>query len=407
MVAPPAPPLEAKILVVDDERGVRDFLNTLLGKQGYEIVLRENAQTILDDLKDVEPDLLLIDVMMPGKDGFTALKELREVYREEDLPVIMLTALDSREDAIRGFRLGASDYLTKPPKLRELLERVDTQLRMHAKSDDTMLGHYRLHECIGTGGMAYVYRAEDTELGMDVALKVVRREFADDPGFLERLEREAEHVSRVMHDNVIRFMGLEKLDQTMAIVLEFLEGRTLHDLYVSPAQAARLGAGAARGLAAIHAAGLVHRDIKPDNIFLTNAGVVKIFDLGIASATEEERLTQHGHVAGTPSYMSPERMRGDITAAADAYALGCVLYELTTGAPAFAYDMPLDDLWAAKRKSPPRISERVVVDPELDQLVADLMHEKPKKRPNDLDDVADRLETMAERLFAEEPAIEL
>jgi serine/threonine protein kinase len=369
----PPTPQNATILVVDDEESVRTFLQILLTKQGYDVVLREDARDLVDALRTTKPDLVLLDVMMPGVNGFDALANVREHFGELELPIIMLTARDSREDAVLGFRLGANDYLAKPPALRDLLERVNIQIKLHAAEGPRRLGQYELFERIGEGGMAYVYRARDVELDMIVALKVVRREHADDQEFLIRLRREADHLASILHPNVIRFLGVEELGQTVGLAVEFLEGRTLYGLVANERLAARIGRDVARGLLALHEAGLVHRDIKPDNIFLTDDGTTKIFDFGIAAAMYGERLTVPGMIVGTRDYMSPEQFRGEVTPACDVYALGCVLFEILTNTPAYPDTSDIGHLMAEKDKRPPRADLKgAVVSEPFAQLIASM-----------------------------------
>jgi eukaryotic-like serine/threonine-protein kinase len=200
-------------------------------------------------------------------------------------------------------------------------------------------GRYAVERTLGTGGMALVYLARDEELGRPVAIKVLGERFAADPEFRERFVREARMAARLAHPNIVSVYDVGEEDGRPYIVMECVEGTTLADEVSRrkrlPAhEVVDLGLQACAGLAHAHEAGLVHRDVKPQNLLLRDDGVLKIADFGIARAEEATRLTQVGTVLGTVQYLSPEQAAGEhVTAAADLYSLGAVLYELLTGRP--------------------------------------------------------------------------
>jgi len=198
-------------------------------------------------------------------------------------------------------------------------------------------GRYVVERELGGGGMAVVYLARDEELGRHVAIKVLAEHLAGDAAFRERFLREARLAARLSHPNVVSVFDAGEDDGRPYIVMEYVEGETVADELArrkryAPPEAVDLALQVCGGLDHAHAAGLVHRDVKPGNLLRRTDGLVKIADFGIAHAAETTRLTEIGTILGTAAYLSPEQAAGDeVTAAADLYSLGAVLYELLTG----------------------------------------------------------------------------
>jgi serine/threonine protein kinase len=198
-------------------------------------------------------------------------------------------------------------------------------------------GRYGVERTLGTGGMAVVYLARDEELGRPVAIKVLDGRFAGDGEFRERFVREARMAARLAHPNIVSIYDAGEEDGRPFIVMECVKGTTLAEEVarrkrLPPHEVVDLALQACGGLAHAHDAGLVHRDVKPQNLLLREDGVLKIADFGIARSAEATQLTQVGTVLGTVQYLSPEQAAGkQVTAAADLYSLGAVLYELLTG----------------------------------------------------------------------------
>ena len=217
-------------------------------------------------------------------------------------------------------------------------------------ADQIYGGRYQVIERIGVGGMAEVYRARDELLGREVAVKVLSERLSSDRSFVERFRREAQAAANLSHPNIVSLYDYGSEGATNFIVMEYIDGRSLGEVITQeapllPERAAEIAADVAKALERAHNAGLVHRDIKPNNIMMTSSGQTKVTDFGIVRALggeTESQMTQTGMVIGTAAYLSPEQAQGSpVDARSDVYSLGCVLYEMLTGNPPFTGDTPL------------------------------------------------------------------
>lgn len=238
-------------------------------------------------------------------------------------------------------------------------------------------GRYRLRHVIARGGMATVHRATDELLQRDVAVKVLHEHLADDPAFLDRFRREARAAAALSHPNVVAIFDCDETEAAAYMVMELVEGMSLREVLrtrgrLTPGEALALLAPAAAGLAAAHDAGLVHRDVKPENVLLSRGGVVKVTDFGLARAAAASTHTfGPGAMAGSPHYVAPEAVEGGtVDARADVYALGILLYECLVGRPPFEGDSAVTTALQHTRRTVPPPSEAVDgVDPDLDAVV--------------------------------------
>ncbi|HEX5579414.1 MAG TPA: protein kinase, partial [Candidatus Limnocylindria bacterium] len=206
-------------------------------------------------------------------------------------------------------------------------------------------GRYRLIAPLGEGGMATIWRAVDEQLDREVAVKLLREQYGNDPGFAARFKQEARAAGSLQHPNIVSVYdyGTES-DGTQFIVMQLVEGDDLAGILrertrLETDDAVRVAIGVASALEAAHRRGLVHRDVKPGNILITDDGDVKVTDFGIARAVAEASMTVTGTTLGSVHYFSPEQARGDeVTGASDVYSLGIVLYEMLTGRRPFEGD---------------------------------------------------------------------
>jgi dienelactone hydrolase len=266
-------------------------------------------------------------------------------------------------------------------------------------ANGTRLGPYEILAPLGAGGMGEVYRAKDTRLGREVAIKVLPEEFAQDPERLRRFEQEARAAAALNHPNILVLYDIGTPEGAPYIVTELLEGQTLRQKLrggpLPPAKAVEFGIQIAQGLAAAHGKGIVHRDIKPENLFVTHDGRAKILDFGLARlrATEPAATpgteaptvgapTREGTILGTPAYMSPEQAEGKrADARTDLFSFGAVLYEMLTGRRAFDGDSPASILSAILTKTPPAAGTlRPGVPSDLDKILARCLEKDPERR---------------------------
>ncbi len=247
-------------------------------------------------------------------------------------------------------------------------------------------GRYALREVLGTGGMATVWRATDDVLGRDVAVKVLNSEYAADVSFLDRFKREARNVAALSNSRIVTVFDWGLDDTTPYIVMELLAGKTLRQLLdeavtLPVRQAITIAAAVCDALEAAHAAGLVHRDVKPANIALSGREV-KVLDFGIAR-TEVPGATRTQAVLGTAAYLSPEQASGEaVGPQADLYSLGCVLFEMLTGTPPFTADSEVGVAYRQVHDDPgPPSARRSGLPGKLDEVVRQLLAKNPADRP--------------------------
>jgi eukaryotic-like serine/threonine-protein kinase len=265
-------------------------------------------------------------------------------------------------------------------------------------SSGTKLGPYEIQAPLGAGGMGEVYRARDTRLGRDVALKILPESFARDSERLHRFEQEAHAVAALNHPNILAIFDTGQNNGSPFLVSELLEGEPLRTALdrgpLSARKATDYSVQIAQALAAAHEKGIVHRDLKPENIFVTKDARIKVLDFGLAKLAQKTSVTaadgvtltsSHtaaGLVMGTASYMAPEQVRGEAAdPRTDIFAFGAVLYEMLSGKRAFRRDTPAETMTAVLKEDPPELSDAGhPVSPALDRIVRRCLEKEAEQR---------------------------
>jgi eukaryotic-like serine/threonine-protein kinase len=281
---------------------------------------------------------------------------------------------------------------------------------------DTVIDdRYRVVERLGSGGMADVYCAEDSQLGRRVALKVLNTRFAEDPGFVERFHREASSAAGLQHPNIVAIFDRGEWDGTYYIAMEYVEGRTLKDVVrekglAPPDAAIDITLQILRAARYAHKSGIVHRDIKPHNVLIDQEGRVRVADFGIARAGTSD-MTETGSIMGTAQYISPEQAQGrPVDARSDLYSIGVVLYELLTGRVPFDAESPVTVALMQVNEPPiPPMEIKPDIPPALDAIVMRAIEKDPARRFADADEFIAALESARQapqQVIAPPPVVE-
>ncbi len=266
-------------------------------------------------------------------------------------------------------------------------------------TNGTKIGPYEILAAIGAGGMGEVYRARDTRLGRDVALKILPESLVRDNDRLRRFEQESRAVATLNHPNILAIHDVGEHNGTPFLVSELLEGDSLREILngstLSQRKTIDYGVQIAHGLAAAHEKNIVHRDLKPENLFVTKDGRVKILDFGLAKLTEKPDArhstdgitltsspTAVGTVMGTASYMAPEQVRGQaVDPRTDIFAFGAVLFEMLSGKRAFLRDTPAETMTAVLKEDPPETQNSThPISPALDRIIRRCLEKNPEQR---------------------------
>src|SRR6266436_3424843 len=280
-------------------------------------------------------------------------------------------------------------------------------------SAGTAISHYRIVSKIGAGGMGEVYRARDTRLDREVAIKLLPAEVSTEADRLQRFEQEARATSALNHPNILTVYDIGTHDGSPYIVAELLEGEEvrdqLNDGALAPRKAIDYAQQIAHGLGAAHGKGITHRDLKPENLFITTDGRVKILDFGLAKLrpqrieavgsgiATQKVITDAGTVMGTVGYMSPEQVRGqEADHRSDIFSFGVILYEMLSGRRTFTGDSAIEVMNSILKEDPAELSEtNARINPALEKIVRRCLEKKPERRFYSAHDLCFAIESLS------------
>src|SRR5918992_1380187 len=281
-------------------------------------------------------------------------------------------------------------------------------------AEDLIAGRYELEQKVGSGGMSKVYRAHDRLLERTVALKILHEHYSKDDEYIERFRREARAVAQLTHPNVVTVIDRGEHEGRQFIVFEFIDGENLKQLVeregpLPPRQVVELGLQIASALGSAHARGVVHRDVKPQNVILTDEGRPKVTDFGIARSSDVESVTLTGTVMGTSEYLAPEQARGELVDfRSDVYSLGVILFELSAGEVPFRGENPVSVAMRHLHEPVPSVRERRPdVPARLDAAIRRAMAKDPEERFGSMDELIAELEACRRALGEGEETIVL
>jgi CheY-like chemotaxis protein len=429
-------PIASSLLIVDDNEMNRDVLSRYLERQGYTVAAAASGREALQMLQGQPFNLVLLDIMMPEMNGYEVLQHMKANVKLWDIPVIFISAIDDTDGKVKAFKAGGVDYITKPFQAEEVVARVENQLKisrlqaaLERRNQELMQrneeliraqqrtnivfsaladvlpgsvldGKYRLEQKIGAGGFGAVYRATHVGLSKPVAVKLFRPLPGNaSPEGLERFYQEGVSASRVTHRNAVAVLDSGISSGLAYLVMELLSGHSLAEELtqqniLSTSRALAILIPVCEALAAAHERGIVHRDIKPDNIFLhqTRDGeVVKVVDFGIAKIVKstgglpDQTMTSAGDIVGTPAYIAPERFADQpYDGRADIYSVGILLYRMLSGnVPFQSSDGGLYSIALMHLTKEPKLlrSLNPMVPVTIENLVSQMLSKDPDKRP--------------------------
>ncbi len=405
------------ILVVDDEQFNRDMLSRRLKREGYDAFTASGGREAITMVKALgRIDMILLDIMMPEMDGFETLKELRNEYSDQELPIIMLTAMGDSDSIVKALNMGASDYVTKPVNLEVLKARMQSRFAKRkaigavgsaAVGVGTKLGTYLLKSEIGKGATSTVYLAEDARLNRQAAIKVLKPEFCEDEEALGRFVQEAKTVASIDHPGVV---GIYEIAHKPChyLAMEYLQGTNMASFVgIKPVDiktAVDYAWQIADILTAVHEKAIIHRDLKPQNLIVDAEGRLHLMDFGTVKLTNKEsNLTKAGTVLGTPRYMAPEQLEpklGEVGEYTDLFPLGLMIYEMISGKPAIQGDSFHSIFYELLFRQPSSlVGVNPVVPVALEQLCTRLQATKAADRPQTAAEVRDELFKIKQQLL--------
>ena len=403
----------AKIFVVDPKNsGNREIYEKLLNKGGHDILCTYGSGDIVKALFSFKPDFIIFDIPKDDLTFFGKVTSIRKLPNFSNTPVLMVLN-DSTEEIDLAMSSGANDYIIKPIRESELASRVGlllnkTNLFNNEFAPGTMFANrYKIKSLLGKGGDSTVYHAVDTskEPPLDVALKIIK--VKDDAQTLSsQFERETTGLANLDHPNIVKLLEHGSFEGVFFLTTEFIKGRSLGSIIKESAlieeSAVDLALEVAKALKYINQFGIVHRDIKPDNILISSKGEVKLVDFGLSREEHQQTVSIKGEMSGTPQYLAPEYIDGkQLNIRTDIYSLGITLFYMVSGILPFQAGTPMALLSKQLNEAPPMLNDITeYVSPEFSDLVNRMLIKDPDERIT-LDEMIEGFQALQRKYKAE------
>lgn len=408
----------ATIFLVDDSRLHLKLLGGILEERGYALQSFELAPALLEALDKEVPDLIVSDIVMPQMDGVELCAEIRKRYSKEELPILLVSSLDTMDDMVRGYEAGADDYLVKPVRAPEFHAKVSLLLRQRRamtlsrrqpppppseetndKGDSTsppplstppprLIDRYEVLDVLGEGAYGTVYRARRLGCEDVVALKVLS-ETKLNKNSIARFLRETEVLKTLGEiEGIARILDVGYDGEHYFYAMDLIPGSTIRKILteqgpLTEEQGIRIANSIAQVLTTLTECDIVHRDIKPANIVINEEGKTTLIDFGLARLTEGIKVTKRHEAPGTPAYMPPEVIRGrDVDIRGDMYSLGVTIFETLTNKLPYEGSSSLYMLVKIAEGSPPNMDPLFDADvsPGLTAIIERLISNTPEER---------------------------
>ncbi len=394
----------AKIFVLcKTESGNRDLYENLLNTGGHEVFCISGGD-LVKALFNFKPDIIIFDVIEGDSSPFGKVGELRKLPNFSGTPILMVIN-ESGNEINSAISSGANEYIIKPIREMELQSRIELLLnRSNLFSNEFIEGSmfakkYKIASLLGKGGDSTVYRALDSSEGdMEVALKILKIK-DDSETTLPQFERETTGLAKLDHPNIVKLLDHGKAEGFFYVVTEFVKGSSLGDIIkespLMEESAIDLALEVAEALRYINQFNIVHRDIKPDNILISDLGEVKIVDFGLSREKHQQTVSIKGEMFGTPQYLSPEYIDGKkLDIKADIYSLGITLFYMVSGTLPFNAGTPMALINKQLNEPPPLLHEVAPdISGEFSSLINSMLAKDPAERP-DIDEMIQSFQSL-------------
>ncbi len=401
-----------RIICADDEPSIQRILKRILESRGYEVHTCANGQEVLQSFRDQPADLVLLDVSMPIMSGIEACKELRKRPDSYDVPIIMVSGIGNEDTITEGLSSGADDYILKPFQPEEILAKVSVALKRREAQTATDLGmaigsrfvgRYDITRKLGSGGFSSIFHAMDVsqDPALEVALKIFDLPVSkrSDSRFISLFLREAYELAKLDHPNIVKLHEFGQTGHFYFLALEFLKGEAVDQRVtrkgpMESADVIHIGYDIARALEYLHEQKIVHRDVKPANLFILEDGSAKLVDFGLAKQQDESTLSLSDEFRGTPAFVSPEYILGNkvVDIRSDIYSLGATLYYAMSSVILFAGKNAMEILNKHFQVIPPPLQQfDPMVNERFSSLIDQMLAKEREARPT-ITEVVDEFE---------------